>query len=548
MLFKYARSAATTAPTGVESKAVAGSYVLAREDTTFTFDPTPYQGEDRLFVTNQNVDTYGPILRLGHWIKDPENGRRIGFLLADLEVDRLLEQAQISPILDSRPGGKRPGLTHHLVLVERDNNRLLSHPEVSLIGWQIDWVLPDFARAFPQVKPGREGSARFQREDEEWLFTYADLEELRWTFAVLTPLSQRTAAVRRAGRLNLGITFVVVIWALILIPMVIGRLTGSIRQVTWAAEAIAAGELDQEIKVSTRDETRTLAESFNRMALSLKTTLEDLRNLNEELEDRVQRRTAELEQVNLRLEEQNQALEEANRQIQEANRLKSEFLANMSHELRTPMNAIVGFSKLVLRRSRDLLPKRQIDNLEKVLQSSEVLMNLINDILDLSKIEAGRLEIQPESFSLRELVESCLDTVSPMVKTGVEIRADLAAEIDVVYTDPTRVRQILINLLSNAAKFTEKGSITLSLRPTDADHIDPAVADTGIGILPESLEYIFDQFRQADGSTTRRYGGTGLGLSITQKLAQMLGGSIRVESEVDKGSTFTLTLPTYFQK
>ena len=277
------------------------------------------------------------------------------------------------------------------------------------------------------------------------------------------------------------------------------------------------------------------------MARSLKSTLENL-------EERVQQRTGELEQANLRLEEQNQALEDANEQIQEANRLKSEFLANMSHELRTPMNAIVGFSKIVLRKARDLLPGRQVDNLEKVLQSSEILMNLINDILDLSKIEAGRLEIQPESFSLRELVESSLSTVSPMVKRGVETRADLAAEIDVVHSDPTRVRQSLINLLSNAAKFTEKGSITASLQSVDSDQIELAVVDTGIGIAPESLEYIFDEFRQADGSTTRKYGGTGLGLSITQKLTQMLGGSIRVESEVGKGSSFIVTLPVRFEQ
>ena len=173
-------------------------------------------------------------------------------------------------------------------------------------------------------------------------------------------------------------------------------------------------------------------------------------------------------------------------------------------------------------------------------------MSLINDVLDLSKIEAGRLEIAPEKFSLHELVESCLGTVTPMVKGNVETRAELPEEIDVIYSDSSRIRQILINLLSNAAKFTEQGSITVSVKETGESLIDLAVTDTGIGIPPESVEYIFEEFRQVDGSTTRKYGGTGLGLPISKRLAQMLGGDIRVESTVGEGSTFIVSLPTQY--
>jgi signal transduction histidine kinase/CheY-like chemotaxis protein len=247
-----------------------------------------------------------------------------------------------------------------------------------------------------------------------------------------------------------------------------------------------------------------------------------------------------------RLEEQNSALEAANEQIQEANRLKSEFLANMSHELRTPMNAIVGFSKIVHRRSKDLLPPRQVENLEKVLSSSEILMTLINDILDLSKIEAGRLEITPEHFSLRGLVSECLSTISPLVNHGVDTRAEFNGNADQVYTDANRVRQILINLLSNAAKFTEQGCITVALRAEATDQLELSVRDTGIGIAPEAQALVFEEFRQADGSTTRKYGGTGLGLSITRKLTELLGGTIRLESEVGQGSTFIVTLPLVY--
>ena len=214
----------------------------------------------------------------------------------------------------------------------------------------------------------------------------------------------------------------------------------------------------------------------------------------------------------------------------------------MSHELRTPMNAIVGFTKIVHRRARGSLDDKQVDNLEKVLDSSEILMNLINDILDLSKIEAGRLEIEREQFSMRDLVNSCVSTITPLVNEGVVIKTEIDPRADSVSSDASRVRQILINLLSNAAKFTEQGTITVALQARADEKIELAVTDSGIGIPSSALDQIFDEFRQVDGTTTRKYGGTGLGLSISQKLAGMLGGDIRVESEEGKGSTFTVTL------
>jgi signal transduction histidine kinase/DNA-binding response OmpR family regulator len=244
-----------------------------------------------------------------------------------------------------------------------------------------------------------------------------------------------------------------------------------------------------------------------------------------------------------RLEDQNSALELANDQIQQANRLKSEFLANMSHELRTPMNAIVGFSKLIHRKAADQLGKRQIDNLERVMQSADILMTLINDILDLSKIEAGRLEVQPERFDLRDLLENCIATMTPLVKKGVKVRTRMARGLDQVVSDPARVRQIVTNLFSNATKFTEEGEIRVGLRTVGDDRLAISVSDSGIGIPDDKLDTIFEEFRQADGSTTRKYGGTGLGLSISKKLAQMLGGDIEVTSVIDEGSTFTINLP-----
>ena len=250
----------------------------------------------------------------------------------------------------------------------------------------------------------------------------------------------------------------------------------------------------------------------------------------------------ELFRVNQELTQKTDALEAANRRIQDATRHKSEFLASMSHELRTPMNAIMGFTRLVHRKGKDILPLLQVQNLEKIMESSNHLMALINDVLDISKIEAGRMEMAHEEFSLHDLIISCVETIRPLVKECVTIQPELGENVDMITSDMTRVRQIITNLLSNAAKFTENGSIDVVLRQAHAG-IEVSVSDTGIGIPEDSLEKIFDEFRQVDQTTTRQYGGTGLGLSISRKLARMLGGEVTVDSKLDKGSIFTLSLP-----
>jgi signal transduction histidine kinase/ligand-binding sensor domain-containing protein/CheY-like chemotaxis protein len=286
---------------------------------------------------------------------------------------------------------------------------------------------------------------------------------------------------------------------------------------------------------------------------------------------RLQEANSALSSANKELFGLNRELQASNQQIAEANRLKSQFLANMSHELRTPMNAIIGFTNLVLRRSGDALPERQRDNLTKVKQSGDHLLNLINDILDLSKIEAGRVDIQAGAFDVRDLIASCCATVSPLAKTGVGLSHEVSEEVGEAHTDEARLRQVLINLLSNALKFTESGEVKVKVRgqgsgvwdqgeaktegqvfprspvpgprsPGDG-WLEVAVSDTGIGIPADALGYIFDEFRQVDGTSTRRHGGTGLGLSITKRLTELLGGTIGVESEVGKGSTFTVRIP-----
>jgi len=240
------------------------------------------------------------------------------------------------------------------------------------------------------------------------------------------------------------------------------------------------------------------------------------------------------------------------REIQEATVRKSAFLASMSHELRTPMNAIKGFTNLVLRRDKSM-EERSRENLEKVDRASDYLLGMINDLLDLSKIEAGRMDVNATTFNVKDLITSSCDTVSPLIQEGVELKQDVADDIGEAHTDKARVQQMVINLLSNAIKFTDSGSVSVKAevqggRGQRGDELVISVSDTGKGIPADELPTLFDEYRQVEGSESSVQKGTGLGLSITKKFAELLGGSIGVESEVGKGSTFTVKVPVEYQE
>jgi signal transduction histidine kinase len=247
---------------------------------------------------------------------------------------------------------------------------------------------------------------------------------------------------------------------------------------------------------------------------------------------------------NQELELQRQQIQLQNLKLSEASRLKSQFLATMSHELRTPLNAIIGFSQLLLRRNRGGLSFQQTDMVERILNNGKHLLELLNDILDLSKIEAGRLELKPELFDLDKTVRTTVDELRSLAD---EKRLFIVLTVNPanlqIYNDPNRLRQVLTNLISNAIKFTDRGGVSIEVGLSSAESVTITVRDTGIGIAPEKVRQIFEPFRQIDQTTTRRHAGTGLGLAITDSLVRMMQGKITVSSRVDEGSTFQVELP-----
>ncbi|HTT57058.1 MAG TPA: response regulator [Opitutaceae bacterium] len=296
-----------------------------------------------------------------------------------------------------------------------------------------------------------------------------------------------------------------------------------------------------------RDDIGTLTRSFNLMLQTIQQrnselvvarknaedARESLREINEQLEQKVAERTAELERAVTAAKEANQA--------------KSSFLAKMSHELRTPMNAIIGYSEMLLEDATDAGEERTAEDLRKILSAARHLLGLINDVLDLSKIEAGKMQLYLETFDLQTLVHEVSSTIAPLVeKRKNQLVVTCAPSIGSMYGDATKIRQTLLNLLSNASKFTENGRIELKIDREVADNqvwVLMQVTDTGIGMNEEQMGRLFRAFTQADASTASKFGGTGLGLAISKQFAQMMGGDVTVKSKPGAGSTFTVRVP-----
>jgi signal transduction histidine kinase len=290
------------------------------------------------------------------------------------------------------------------------------------------------------------------------------------------------------------------------------------------SDAISAGELNVRSEIQTGDEFEDLSHAFNRMLRNLVSMQDRWRKVNADLD----RKVDELAQANMAL--------------YESNRLKSDFLATMSHELRTPLNSILGFSEVLL--SADQLSDKQQRWVHNIQTSGERLLNLINDILDLAKIEAGKMQIRLEEFSILDVAEGLLNMFRPLAeKKNIDLRGQTDPAIPVLRQDVVKLQQVLSNLLSNAIKFTPEGGRVLLRAEADAQYIILTVTDTGVGIAPEEQELVFEKFRQSGNPLTREHAGTGLGLSIVRELAKLLGGEVTLQSDLGRGSTFTVRLP-----
>jgi signal transduction histidine kinase/CheY-like chemotaxis protein len=355
------------------------------------------------------------------------------------------------------------------------------------------------------------------------------------TYGAIAALRTHTIAISL-----LGIAALVLLAYLLLVRLV----TRPVEELAEKAGRIAAGDLDVAVTARSEDAIGMLGRSFNSMARSVKDSYSQLSSFSKELEREVDRRTT-------MLREKTFLLERANRELRELDKLKSSFLANMSHELRTPMNSIIGYTDLLIDRVDGEINLEQEKSLGKVQHNARHLLQLINDILDMAKIESGKVTLDPASVDIRALTESMATIFEPTIaRKGLAFNLDLGVDLPAVYVDEDKVRQIFINLLSNAVKFTSQGAITISVSPLAPNggglsrYVKICVDDTGIGIRPGDLGTLFDKFSQIDSSTVRRYEGTGLGLSIARGLVVLHKGKIWATSILGKGSTFCFTLPT----
>jgi two-component system, NtrC family, sensor kinase len=412
-----------------------------------------------------------------------------------------------------------------LAYVVDSRGRLVAHPDISFVLQKRDLShLPQVAAAIHgggqdtpavSIAPGPQGS--------KVLTAHAPIASLGWHVLVEQPLSEAFAplyaALQRTGLLLLA----GLIAAFLVSLYVARRMVKPIQIIQGGAAQLATGKLDQRIEVNTGDELQALAGQFNDMAAQLRESYADL-------ERRVEERTRELS--------------DSQKQLQVANRHKSEFLAGMSHELRTPLNAIIGFSEVLSEQMFGDVNAKQAQYLRNIHSSGTHLLSLINDVLDLSKIEAGKMELELSRFDLRAALESSIVLIRERaMKNNVQLALECADGIGEWIADERKFKQIMLNLLSNAVKFTPQGGRVTVCAAHHEEQVEIAVSDTGIGIKPEDQDLVFQEFRQASGSYLKKTEGTGLGLALTRRFVELHGGKLTLHSEVGKGSTFVFTLP-----
>ena len=392
--------------------------------------------------------------------------------------------------------------------------------------------------SLPQVRAALRGSGKApadavttgrEPDGTKVLSAYQTIESLDWRVFVEEPLSEAFAPLTSAIWRTAALLVAFLLLAIATSVLLARRLVRPIESIQAAAAKIGSGALDQRIEIPSHDELGALAEEFNRMAARLEES-------HANLEQKVQERTRELGTA---LGE----LDEKSRELEAVSRHKSEFLANMSHELRTPLNAIIGFSQVLREQLFGEANEKQKEYLDDILSSGNHLLALINDVLDLSKVEAGQIELEVAPFSLREALERGVVMVREQaMNDGVQVALATAPDVDIVTGDERRIRQVIFNLLSNAVKFTPAGgAVDVRARHLNGE-VRVSVADTGPGIAPEDHERIFEEFQQTEAGIEQREG-TGLGLALSKRLVELHGGRIWVDSEFGKGSTFVFALP-----
>ena len=426
-------------------------------------------------------------------------------------------------------------------LVSR-SGRIIAHPEPTLM-LRKDFPGADLSTlpAGKEIASQAEGTASFKMGDRAMRVYWATAPMAGWKLVLTVPESIILEPVVQMAWQTLQIGFGGVFLAVLLATFVARRFSGPVLRLRAASSALQEGEF-QNLQLSgltrRKDELGDLTRTFETMAERIRDREQKLAEWNLNLESTVAQRTSELAQ--------------AVKMAEAANRTKSAFLANMSHELRTPMNAIIGYSEMLAEEAAENGQEGFVPDLQKIQSAGKHLLELINDVLDLSKIESGKMTLYCENIDIAAMVRDIESTMLPVVqKNGNTLTVEMPEDIGVMQSDLTKIRQTLFNLIGNAAKFTKAGQIRLTVgshTKSRRQFITFAISDTGIGMKPDQLGRLFESFTQADESTTRQYGGTGLGLAISRRFCRMLGGDIEAQSKLRKGSTFTVTLPRKTKK
>lgn len=483
---------------------------------------------------------YEPIFRKVIFIKN--SGREKFLVDVTLNLRLIWDLAQHQDI----------GKTGYVYIVGADS-KLISYPDHSyvLAGEPVSKSLP---------------VELFGKEDSRKMHIYRSLtgqevagisrydKDMRWWTIVELPTSEGLLPLTRMLNWFTLIFFCAAVFT-VTVVLIFARITmRPLESIMQAIEKISHGESGVKVEVKTASELSVLADCINDMTSKLDERIQLLTNsqaalltsktrykeLNKSLEQKIAQATQELRETN-------EKLSESVKESQAASEAKSMFLANTSHELRTPLNAIMGYSEIIREIAEEKNDKQLVEDSGRIITSAKYLLQLINNLLDLSKIEKGKLQLLPEPVDLKLFLESIVEVVQPLAATNNnKFKLEYTPDIGTIVHDITRLRQIIINLVGNACKFTKNGEVTLEVTTIvieGVDHLHFCVRDTGIGMKPDQIVKLFEVFQQADAKTTRRYGGSGLGLALSRQLALLMRGDIQASSVYGEGSDFTLILP-----